>query len=72
MIEDEKRWILKAQKNPIGNFFLRETENEEDEGKMKRRRKNEWKIEAKKKRTRKKIKSPYDAIYTSRMCNVFD
>lgn len=62
VIEDEERWILKAQKIPLEIFFL--TRNRENE--------NEWKIEGKKKKTRKKIKSPYDAIYTARMCNVFD
>lgn len=67
------RWMMrkdgyrKRQKPDWNFFFLRETEkNEDDEEK-----KHEWKIEAKKKRTRKKIKSPYDAIYTQLVCVMY-
>lgn len=58
------------RKKPHWKFFFscaKQRKNEDDE-----EEKNEWKIEAKTKRTRKKIKSPYDAICTARMCNVFD
>lgn len=51
----------------IANFLFRETE---EKRKMKKEKRMENSSE--KGKRRKKIKSPYDAIYTARMCNVFD